>query len=78
MSCIVLSILFYNVVPAHFLLRQDFVALLLPTHFFPPFLAFMAVVLFLTWAPLPHVLEHADHLPQEDHLQSTMKIDEKY
>ena len=37
----------------------------------------MAFVLFLSCNPFPHDLEHKDHLPHADHLQSTENISEK-
>ena len=61
------------ILPGQFLLLQDCLAVLLPTHLFPPFLADVASVLRLSWDPPPQDLEHFDHPPQEDHLQCTKK-----
>ena len=41
-----------------------------PLHALPPLLADVTIVLFLSCSPFPQDLEHFDHSPQEDCLQS--------
>ena len=60
--------------PEHCPLLQGFNALFFPVHFLPPFLAFLTIVLVLTWVPCPQVLEHGPQRHQEDHLQFTLVV----
>ena len=57
---------------------QVFLSVLLPMHAFPPCLAVLATDLRLICDPPPQDLEHFDHLPQEDHLQCSKKINEHF
>ena len=56
--------------PGHALLLQPLFSLLAPTQAFPPFWAAVTIVLVLSCTPFPQDLEHFDHSPQEDFLQS--------
>ena len=56
--------------PWHALLLQGFFSLLGPLHAFPSFWAAVTIVLVLSCTPFPQDLEHFDHSPQEDCLQS--------
>ena len=51
---------------------QAFSSLLGPLHALPPFLAGVTIVLVLSCTPFPQDLEHFDHSPQEDCLQSVV------
>ena len=59
------------IIPGHFRWLQDLWPFFLPEHFSPPYLAVLAMVLILDWTPFPQLLEHDDHIPQEDQRQST-------
>ena len=56
--------------PGHASILQAFSSLLGPLHALPPFLAGVTIVLVLSCTPFPQDLEHFDHSPQEDCLQS--------
>ena len=58
--------IFLQLFPIH-----DFCSLFLPTHFCPPFWAFVATVFVLTLTPVPHLLEQDDHPLHFDNLQFT-------
>ena len=70
------STLVYFIIPGHARSLHDLLAQLTPTHPFPPFVAGVAIVLFLSCNPSPQVLEHEAHCPQVAHLQSTEKMNE--
>ena len=56
--------------PGHASILQAFSSLLGPLQALPPFLAGVTIVLVLSCTPFPQDLEHFDHSPQEDCLQS--------
>ena len=58
--------------PGQASILQAFSSLLGPLHALPPFLAGVTIVLVLSCTPFPQDLEHFDHSPQEDCLQSVV------
>ena len=61
--------------PAHFWLLHSANSNLSPLHGRPPFTACICLVLFLHFAPPPHIFEHELHAPNSFHLQSIVFSD---